>query len=103
MHWDRLPPLTIDDCPHRSARDTSGAPALCGLLTRAGLPAEFSEVRADACAACLREFPPTPDCWNTTIASLAYVGGRRAAHAVNLYQPEKFNEAVLEFLRASRI
>jgi len=57
---------------------------VCNLLTQAGLPRERCQVQRDACFACLRQFPPAPDCWNTVVASLIYVRSHRALESASL-------------------
>jgi hypothetical protein len=86
MYWDKLPPLRAEDCPYRS---TPGAgheaeTAVCGLLARAGLPTSACAVKLDACRACLREFPPGPDCWNTSLASMIFARSNQALRSPEL-------------------
>jgi hypothetical protein len=54
------------------------------LLARAGVPHEHCGVQRDACSACLRQFPFTPDRWNTVVASLIYTRSRRALASASL-------------------
>lgn len=70
MYWDRLPPQTITDCRYRHGNN--GSQATCRLLTEAGVPQDSSFVTEETCTACLSQFPPAAECWNTVIASLIY-------------------------------
>jgi hypothetical protein len=97
MYWDKLPPREIEDCPYRSAVRSGrvSQAADCGLLALAGLPGEQCSVDPDVCAACMCQFPPAPDCWNTVIASLLYT---RCDRALELGSP-----ASLETSRLARL
>jgi hypothetical protein len=79
MDWDRLPPRHIEDCRHRLIvePEAGDGSAVCNLLVGAGLPPDDCRVPRDTCSACLRQFPPEGDCWNTVIASLVYTRSRR--------------------------
>src|SRR5690349_24489788 len=88
MDWDRLPPTRIEDCRHRSAAGPDGS-AVCSLLARAGVPREGCGVRPGACSACLAEFPPAPDCWNTVVVSLVYARSLRALESASLAPGER--------------
>jgi hypothetical protein len=60
-------PRRVEDCPHRSGPDPG---AECGLLRQiAGVAVP---VARDACEACCRAFPPSPDELNPVVASLLY-------------------------------
>lgn len=80
MFWDKLPPVHIEDCRHRCVAEpeSSDGNALCNLLAQSGMPPDQCGVQRDVCSACLRQFPPAADCWNTVIASLIYARSMRA-------------------------
>jgi hypothetical protein len=86
MDWDKLPPRHIEDCRHRMVVEPERADgsAVCNLMVEAGLSREHSGVGRDACSACLRQFPPDGDCWNTVVASLLYTRCRHALESASL-------------------
>jgi Glycosyltransferase sugar-binding region containing DXD motif/Galactosyltransferase len=88
MYWDRLPPQKIEDCRHRSPGAGNGS-AVCELLVHAGVPRGQCDVSGDVCSACLRQFPPAPDCWNTVVASLIYARSLRALESASLRPQER--------------
>ena len=89
MDWDKLPPRQIEDCRHRRVAGNGDGSAVCHLLARAGVPREDCGVPRDVCAACLRQFPPAPDCWNAVVASLIYVRSTRALASAALTPEER--------------
>src|SRR3954447_8974992 len=91
MSWDKLPPTRVEDCPHRSvaAAGNGDETAVCDLLVQAGLPHSASAVGRDACDTCLAEFPPRPDCWNTTVASLVFIRSGPALGSSLLEEPSR--------------
>jgi hypothetical protein len=90
MDWDKLPPRRIEDCRHRlvGERESVDENAMCNLLVGAGVPQEHCGVQRGACSACLRQFPPAEDSWNTVVASLLYTRSRGALDAASV-APEK--------------
>lgn len=91
MLWDRLPPRTVEDCRYRSVPQPppeDGA-AVCNLLGGLGVPRELCWVRRDVCSACLRQFPPAPDCWNPVVASLTFERSHRALASGSLTAEER--------------
>jgi hypothetical protein len=64
----------VEHCPHRAERPGSPDVARCGLLREilGAVEPEWSEVRRNACVACLASFPPAGDELNPVVASLVF-------------------------------
>jgi hypothetical protein len=98
MDWDKLPPRRIEECRHRlvDAPEASPGGAVCNLVVQAGVPREHCGVQRDTCSACLRQFPPAPNRWNTVVASLIYTRSRRALASASLAPDDGARLAQLE-------
>jgi hypothetical protein len=89
LDWHKLPPKRMESCEYRSSADTDDDTiAGCDIMVQVGVPKELCQVGRDVCSACVNQFPPTHNCWNTVIASLVYSRSHRALESSSL-EPQR--------------
>lgn len=101
--------LAVDECPYRENPSAEGDSAECRLLRHIfGFNVQaFTVVRRDACEVCCRSDFPTPQRYNSVIASLVYSGAQRLIDeggqpACDAERAQKLrNSAVSELVRTT--